>query len=139
MHQGRHHRHRHHHLSRAERKAVRVVEILAILLCVAAIADFAWMAYSTKDCFASNYDADSSTPMPRVAVDSGDCRALIASRDIHMRFDGLAVLLAIALFLGSGVALSHARHSTKIAVLGADAVAVVLILAYSLLWIYSWH
>lgn len=138
MYQGRHHRH--HHLSRAERKAVRAVQILAILLCVAAIADFAYMAYSTGDCFTGGSGSNVSDEAgPRVALDSGDCRVEIARRDLHMRFDGLAVLLAVALFLGSGVALSKARHSTKKAILGAEAVAVVLILTYSLLWIYSWH
>lgn len=137
MHKGRHHRH--HHLSRAERKAVRVVQILAILLCMVAIADFAYMAYQTSDCFTDNADPITAEAAPRVAVDSGDCRAEITRRDSHMRFDGLGVLLTVALLLGSGVALSHLRHGTKKLVLGAEAAVVVLIVAYSLLWIYSWH
>jgi hypothetical protein len=134
---GRHHRR--HHLSRAQRKAVRVVQILAILLCAAAITDFSYMAYRTSDCFTGSPGSDVSGPTPRVAVNSSECQVEIARRDRHMRFDGLAVLLAIALFGGAGVALSRARPSTKRLVLGSEAVALVLILVYSLLWIFSWH
>jgi len=128
---------RRHRQGRSGRRLARIVRIVAIAICLAAIGDFVFDAYGTSNCFTNDADPFASAHSPLVAVDSEECRALIAHRDVFMRIDAMAVLLAIALFIGASVVLSHARRSTKRMVLGTEAVVVVLVLAYSMLWIYS--
>lgn len=116
-----------------------VVRGLAILVCLVAIADFTYKAYQSSDCFVDNTDPFARDVAPSVSLDTGECRALIALRDVHLRIDALAVLVAVALFLGTVVALSHAHRSTKRLLFGIEAAVLVVMLAYSLLWFYSWH
>jgi hypothetical protein len=131
-------RHRH-HISRRTKKAAWAVRVLAILVCLVAIADFTYKAYESSDCFVENSDPFGSDVAPMAARDTEECRVLIASRDVHLRIDALAVLLATALFLGTVVALSHANRRTKRLLFGIEAAVLVVMLAYSVLWFYSWH
>jgi predicted nucleic acid-binding Zn ribbon protein len=131
--------HRHHHQSPRTRRTARVIRWLAIALCALAVADFGYNAYLTGNCFADNSDPLSRDIVPRIAVNSEECRVLIANRDLHGRVDALAVLLAIALLVASAVVLSRQRRRTRRLLLGVEASVVVLILAYSTLWVLAWH
>ena len=131
-------RHRH-HVSRRTKNAAWTVRVLAGLLCIVAVADFSYKAYESSDCFVDNSDPFGRDVAPKAALDTEECRVLIGSRDVHLRIDALAVLVAVALFLGSVVTLSHTRRSTKRLLFGIEAAVLVVMLAYSVLWFYSWH
>ena len=52
-----------HRRTRALTKAIaRVAQVLAIVLCVAAVADFAYSAYQASDCFTDNADPLAQDP-----------------------------------------------------------------------------
>ena len=50
---------------------------------------------------------------PAKALDSGDCREILASSEEHQRTDAVIAVLAVVLMIGAAVRLSKASHRTK--------------------------
>jgi hypothetical protein len=115
------------------------VRLLAILVMLAAVSDFAYSAYRAKDCFVPNPDPLAPSISPQVGLESGDCRAQIARRDMHMRGDGLAALVAIVLLVHASVTLSNARRSTRRLMMVFEVIGLLLAVLYSVLLVYAWE
>ena len=126
-----------HHPSRLARRVWQVVRVLAMVVSIAAVADFCYSAYLASDCFEASFDASGREVGPRPAIDTDECRAVITRRDVHMRLDAAALVVAMMTLIGASVMLSNARSSTKRMVLGIEAAMLVVVAAYCLLWMFS--
>ena len=114
-----------------------MVRVLAMVVSIAAVADFCYSAYLASDCFEASFDASGREVGPRPAIDTDECRAVITRRDVHMRLDAAALVVAMMTLIGASVMLSNARSSTKRMVLGIEAAMLVVVAAYCLLWMFS--
>src|SRR5262252_1895620 len=103
--------HHHRHRSRLTRRVWQTIRVLAALAGVAAVAEFCATSYQARNCFEVVVDAEQQSA-PRRPIESEDCRATIARRDVHLRVDATVVVVTILIVICAGVMLSHAHSST---------------------------
>ena len=125
---------RHHKRRSPARTAARVVLVLAALTFGGAICHFSYIAYESSQC----YTADASDPFstetqPRRPIDSGNCRAILASTEEHQRTDAAIAILAVVLMIGAAVRLSKASRRTRRLVLVAEIAVVTVGIVYTVL------
>ncbi|HZD32139.1 MAG TPA: hypothetical protein VE779_10815 [Candidatus Angelobacter sp.] len=124
---------RHHHHNRKARRIARILRIVAIVIMGSGVATFAYNAYWQSVC--SDKNSDLVTSVPFIRPDKASCVSLW-NVESYLRLSALAVLVAIAMIIGASVTLSDARRNTKRLALSIEVVVLLLIVAYSLLWMF---
>jgi len=126
------------HMSRQKRRspartAARIGLVLAAVTFGGAIFHFSYTAYESGQCYTANSDSLSTEMRPRKAIDSDDCRRILASSEEHQRTDAAIAVLAVMLMIGAAVRLSKASRRTRKLVLVAEIVAVAIGIVYTIL------
>lgn len=126
---------RHHRgMSREKRRLIAMVGAVALVILLFTLADFARRAMSMSDCFDEKEASRAGTAVQSDALQQTGCGQAIAARNEHLQVDLLAVLATVGTALYTGLTLSRARRRTKVAVLAAVFVVLLLAGTYSLLW-----
>ena len=130
--------HRHHRrLSREKRRLIAMIGAVALVVLVFTVADFARRAFSMSECFDEKAASATGEAMWSEAPQRTACRQAIAARNEHLQIDLLAVFVTVGTALYAGLTLSRARRRTKVAVLAAVLVVLILATTYSLLWYFA--
>jgi hypothetical protein len=124
---------RHHHERSLRRRIARWFQVLAVVMCIAAAADFGYGAFRAGDCFVPGQNSSGDLPEPRSAVNSPECVAEIARRDLHFRVDAAIALLGLFVLGGATLQRSNAHRSTKRVVLTIEVAVILLAIVYTLL------
>jgi hypothetical protein len=124
-------------LSREKRRLIAMIGAVALVVLVFTVADFARRAFSMSECFDEKAASTAGKAMRSEALQRTACGQAIAARNEHLQIDFLAVLATVCTALYAGLTLSHARRRTKVAVLAAVLVVLILAITYSLLWYFT--